>query len=118
MKSLAEAKAEHMRKETILTREKAAVEQTLDDAERELAAKRDELIIQENEKLSSQTELKGLRSVLDRLTVDNKKLVEALRMLSEADERAIRGLDRTDKIEHIIQEANREITVARKTIRD
>ena len=118
LKSLAETKAEHMRRETTLTRDKMTTEQNLDDTERELQKRRDELSSQENEKLTSQTELKGLRSLYDRLVSDNRKLVEGLRIVAEADDRAGRGLERSEKIDHIIIEATREIGTAMKIIRD
>jgi chromosome segregation ATPase len=118
LKSLAEAKADHMRRETALTRDKIAVDQTLEDTERELLKKREELANQEHDKLTGQTELKGLRSLYDRLVSDNRKLVDGLRQVSEADERAARGLERSEKIDHIVIEATRELGAAMKVIRD
>lgn len=118
LKSLAEAKAEHMRRETALTRDKMTVEQALDEAERELQKRREDLASQENDRLTSQTELKGLRSLYDRLMADNRKLVEGMRLVAEADDRAARGLERSEKIDHIIMEATREIGTAMKIIRD
>lgn len=118
LKSLAEAKAEHMRRETALTRDKMTAEQSLDETERELQKRREDLASQENDKLTGQTELKGLRSLYDRLMADNRKLVEGLRIVAEADDRAARGLERSEKIDHIIMEATREIGTAMKIIRD
>lgn len=118
LKSLAEAKAEHLRRETTLTRDKMSIEQNLEDSDKELQKRRDDLANQENDKLTAQTELKGLRSLYDRLISDNKKLVEGLRILADADDRAARGLERSEKIDHIIMEATREIGTAMKIIRD
>jgi chromosome segregation ATPase len=118
LKSLAENKAEHMRRETALTRDKMTVEQALEEADRDLQKRRDELAAQENDRLTGQTELKGLRSLYDRLMADNRKLVEGLRIVAEADDRAARGLERSEKVDHIIMEATREIGTAMKIIRD
>lgn len=118
LKSLAETKAEHMRRETALTRDTLTIDQTMEDTDKELGRKRAELADQEHDKLTSQTELKSLKSLYDRLIADNRKLIDGLRMAAEEDDRAARCLEREDKIHHIITEANRELDAAVRIARD
>ena len=118
LKCLAETKAEHMRRETALTRDTLTIDQTLEDTDKELARRREELADQEHGKLTAQTELKSLKSLYDRLISDNRKLVDGLRHVAEEDDRAARGLEREDKIHHIITEANRELEAAVRVVRD
>lgn len=118
LKYLAEIKAEHLRKETLLAKDRITVDQSLEESERELAHHREEITVLENEALSSKSELKGLQAFYERLVAENRKLVEGLKFCHEVDEKASRALDRTEKIDHVILEANREITTAIKIVRD
>jgi chromosome segregation ATPase len=118
LKSLGDAKAEHLRRETALAREKLTVEQNLEGVEKDCFTKREEIANSEGDKLALQTELKTLKSFYDRLLSENRKLVQGLKLVSEIDERAIRNLERSEKIEHVVAEANREINTAMKVIRD
>jgi len=118
LKYLGDAKAELLRKETVLAKEKLTVDQNFEDTEQVCLRKREEIATLENDKLSAQTELKTLKSFYERLVSENRKLVQGLKLVSDIDERAIRDLSRNEKIEHVVAEANREINTAMKVIRD
>jgi chromosome segregation ATPase len=118
LKHLIEIRAEHNRRETVLTREKLQVDSQVDETLKELTTKKSELLKQENEKVSSETELKSLESFYERLRAENGKLCGVLRQLGDTDEKAVKSLKRAEVIDNVVFEATKELTSLTKAYRD
>ena len=118
IKSLSSVKMDLLRREAALSSEKETVDKLIDDTEKDVSLKRAALGELENEHLSSQSELKNLRLVYERLAGDNQKLVQALKEITDQDTKSIRELERMERIDSIINDAHRELGQAISIVRD
>lgn len=112
LKALRERRAELVRKETLCVREKQGVDSQLAECGREQNHLKAKLLDHETERLGLDHQMNGLTQLYERLANENRRLVEGLRTASERDERALTTIRRAEKIEGVIDTANKDIGMA------
>lgn len=117
LQALTTTKSDLARKEASLAKERLLAEAAIEEADREIGARRLQVDLLQNDRLQREHELKLLKQFHDRLSGDTQKLVESLREAEQADSRAARRLDRTESIEQVLAAACRQVQAAQATVR-
>lgn len=117
LRALGDTKAEHSRREVKLNQEKLSVNAGIADADRELAFSRAQANELEAEGSEKKHELSNLKKFYQKLSDENRKLIDTLRNLEQGDQKASAYLNREEKIENVINETNREISATLALIR-
>lgn len=116
-RALGDTKADHARREAKLNQEKAAVNAGIADADRELGYVRMQVNELEAESSEKKHELNNLKRFYQKLCDENRKLVDTVRNLEQADQKAISYLNREEKIQNVVNDTTREISATLALIR-
>lgn len=117
VRTLGDTKADHVRREAKLIQERASVQATLVEADKELNYMRNQVNDLEAEKGDRQNELNNLKRFYDRLADENRKLVEVVKSLEQNDQKAHQFLNRDERISSIIADTNKEISATLALLR-
>lgn len=117
-RALIEIRAELNRKQTALARDKDHQIEAINDLSANIEAERKILSDKETRKVNLQNNIKNLKNALSKIRGEARKATQSLVPIIETTEAVRSGLDRTERVNALLDEASAEIARAIRVARE